>query len=124
MPIAPFDVQPTSARRASAPAVAGAHFLPFIRRAHDAFGEALGVLNAPRELPDTTALAGAVNALSYSIAEYGRLMVGELVREDAASVERFRRAMGPLDHHRASARRAPGRSRPKAPVPPLPAFAS
>mgnify|MGYP001628121304 CR=1 FL=1 len=59
--------------------------------------------------PKSAALRDWIPDLSYAIAEYGRVLVGELVPGDEASEARFRRAVGPLDAHReALARRARG----------------
>lgn len=86
----------------------GGHFLAFIRRAHAAYGEALGLGESLLETPDTTAIANAVTNVAYAIAEYGRMMVGELDRNDPKSVARFLEAMAPLDRHRAKPRSGGG----------------
>jgi hypothetical protein len=114
-------------------ALVGPAFLTFIGSAHAAFGEALGLGTTARELPDTTAVAEAVGNVAYAIAEYGRLMVGELDRGDPASVARFKTAMAPLDAYRASFARTGTEEDPladepepvtdvdpEAPVPPIP----
>lgn len=84
-------------------ALAGPDYLPFIRRAHAAFGDALGLGADRPEAPSTTAIADASSALAFAIAEYGRLLTGELDRTDPDSVATFRRAMAPIDEHRATA---------------------
>lgn len=89
-------------------ALVGGHFLAFIRRAHAAYGEALGLGESLLETPDTTAIANAVTNVAYAIAEYGRMMVGELDRNDPESVARFLKAMAPLDRHRAKQSRSSG----------------
>lgn len=114
-------------------ALVGPLFLPFIRAAHLAFGEALGLVSAPREMAETNALGEAVSEASFAISEYGRIMAGELDRADPASVERFKKAMAPLDAFRAThARGAPQGGDveppvepetdvdPEAPIPPIP----
>lgn len=83
-------------------ALVGPLFLPFIRSAHAAFGEALGLGSTPISVADTTAVGVAVDQVSFAIAEYGRMMVGELDRNDPASVERFKKAMAPIDAYRAA----------------------
>ena len=81
----------------------GKQYLAFIRPAHQAFGDALGVGDAPlKEAEDTTALSDALDALTAAIAEYGRLMVGWLDWNDPDNVKAFRAAMAPLDAHRRS----------------------
>ena len=83
-------------------ALIGPAFVPFIRSAHAAYGEVLGLGSTPREITETTALAQAVAQVSFAIAEYGRLMVGELDRNDPENVARFKKAMAPLDAYRAA----------------------
>ena len=91
----------------------GPEVLPYIRSAHEAFGTALGLnANAP-EPQDTTALRKALGELSFAIAEYGRLMVGELDRDDPESRQRFLTAMAPIDAQRARSRRARDVSEPE-----------
>lgn len=80
--------------------VAGKHYLPFIRAAHDAFGEALGVGPTPLRYVDTKAIAKALDALADAVLEYCRLMVGWVDLDDDESVAAFRDAMWPLDEHR------------------------
>lgn len=90
-------------------ALVGPHYLAFIRRAHAAFGEGLGLGETLVETPDTTAIAKAISEVAFAIAEYGRRMVGiELDRNDPASVARFKKAMAPLDRHRARQARSKG----------------
>ncbi len=98
-------------------AIAGADFLPYIRDAHAAFGDALGLGAERPEAVATSAIATASSELAYAIAEYGRLLAGELERDDAASVAAFRRAMAPLDEHRRASSRARGRSTSEEPAP-------
>lgn len=82
--------------------LAGARYLPAIRAAHLAYGEALGLGATTPELPDTTAAKAGIDALAKAIAEYGRVMVGALDWDDEASIATFRRAMAPLDAYRRS----------------------
>lgn len=94
-------------------AIAGVGFLPFIRSAHEAFGTALGLNDNAPEPQDTTGLRKALGELSFAIAEYGRLMVGELDRDDPESRQRFLTAMAPIDAQRARSRRARDVSEPE-----------
>lgn len=89
-------------------ALAGAEYLPYIRNAHTAFGEALGLGEDIPANPDTSALSSASTSLGQAIAEYGRIMAGELDRDDEASVTSFRRAMAPVDDQRRSFGKARG----------------
>jgi hypothetical protein len=114
-------------------ALIGPAFVPYIRGAHAAYGKALGLSSAPKEIAETTALADAVAQVSFAIAEYGRLMVGELDRNDPENVARFKKAMAPLDAYRAANARSGASEEdvdapvdpatdvdPNGPVPPVP----
>lgn len=90
-------------------ALAGAEYLPFIQRSHDAFGEAMGLGENIPSSPDSAGLQKATNDLAQAIAEYGRILAGELDRTAEPSVAAFRRAMAPID----AQRRASSRSRPR-----------
>ncbi|MEC7523373.1 MAG: hypothetical protein VYE22_26065 [Myxococcota bacterium] len=88
-------------------AVLRPEYLALLREAHEAYGRALGLGHDANDAPKSDALRDSITDLSYAIAEYGRVLVGELVPGDEASEARFRRAVGPLDAHReALARRA------------------
>ncbi|MEQ8886524.1 MAG: hypothetical protein RID93_02725 [Sandaracinaceae bacterium] len=83
-------------------------YLAFLRRAQEAYGRALGLGRDASQLPSSDALRESLSALSVAIADYALSLLSELDPEDEASVSRLRRAMGPLDAHRAylKARRA------------------
>jgi hypothetical protein len=81
-------------------AITGTDYLPFIRRSHNAFGDALGLGADQPESADGKAIANTASAVAMAIAEYGRILAGELDRSNAESVAAFRRAMAPLDAHR------------------------
>jgi hypothetical protein len=82
-------------------ALAGAEFMPAIRDGHAAFADALGLGDAPVESKEAVAISGAIADLTIAIAEYGRILSGELDRKDAASIDAFKKAMAPIDGHRA-----------------------
>ncbi len=96
--IAEEDLQP------EIDAVGAGEFVPYIRNAQIAFGEALGVGESGIPVDDTTALSRASANLGDAIADYGRILAGEVDRDDPASVARFRDAVAPIDRHRATAR--------------------
>lgn len=79
----------------------GPTFLPFVRARHAALGEALGVGETAVEAPDPRSVRDQLGALARAIATYGRVMVGWVDPDDEESLATFRRAMGPLDRHRA-----------------------
>lgn len=85
--------------------LAGAQFLADVRAAHAALGEALGI-DAPQP-SSAPALSEVVSALAAAIADYARVLAGEVDSEDEKSVATFLRAMAPRDAHRLSR----GRSR-------------
>ncbi len=85
-------------------AVGAGDFVPFIREAQAAFGEALGVGETGIPVDDTTALSRATSALADAIADYGRILAGEVDRNDPGSVARFREAVAPIDRLRAMMR--------------------
>ena len=90
-------------------AVLQPEYLALLREAHDAYGRALGMGHDANDDPKAAALRDSITDLSYAIANYGRVLVGELVPGDEASEARFRRAVGPLDAYRETlARRARG----------------
>lgn len=80
----------------------GPEHLTFLRATHEAYGRALGIGRDANMAPESDALRESLSELADAIAEYGRIMVGELERDDEASRARFRRSMGPLDAHRAT----------------------
>ncbi|MEQ9113052.1 MAG: hypothetical protein RID94_02245 [Miltoncostaeaceae bacterium] len=80
--------------------LAGDGHVAYIRSAHEAFGDAMGLRPGAPDLPDTAALQKASTELAHAIAEYGRIMAGELDRTDPESVATFKRAMAPVDEHR------------------------
>lgn len=83
-------------------AIVNPEFLIAIRLAHAAYADALGLGEGPvEENAQTVAISGAIGELAIAIAEYGRILSGELDRNDPASVAAFRKAMAPLDAHRA-----------------------
>lgn len=92
----------------------GAEFLTDLRVAHATLGEALGI-DAPQ--PDSApGLSEAVNALAAAIADYGRVLAGEVDSEDEESVDAFLRAMTPRDTHRLNrGRRTASGQEPEAP---------
>src|SRR5690606_27433134 len=103
---------------------------------HAALGLALGLSGerVEKEVASTTGLAERVEALAAAIGEYTRRLAGEVDTSDPASVAAFRKAVAPLDAHRAAmaARSARGGGAPvepelepevdpNEPIPPAPA---
>ena len=80
----------------------GADVLRAVRAATTALGEAVGAGPSPREIPSGTALQEALTNFSRNLAAYCRVLAGKVDETSAASVERFRRAVAPLDEYRAA----------------------
>lgn len=88
--------------RAEIDALIGPEHLIAAREATAALGEALGNGTTKRVIPSTTALQRALNAFSRAVANYCRTLSANLDDEDEAKIDRFRRAVGPIDDYRAA----------------------
>ena len=93
--------------------IAGTGYLEYVEQAHLAFGKALGLGEEPPPNLDTTALQRATTELAHAIADYGRVLAGELDRTDDESMGAFKQAMAPID----AQRRVLSRNRDKTPEP-------
>lgn len=98
-------------------ALIGPEQLAFVRRAHEAYGEALGLGRDVESQAESTALRDAIDALASAISDYGRILVGEVEPDDEASVARFRRAVAPIEAQREANRRAASDPAPPPPSP-------
>lgn len=65
-------------------------------------GEAIGVGRAPREQLSPTGLQEKMLTFSRAVASYGRQLAANVDESDAASIERFRRAVAPIDAYRST----------------------
>jgi hypothetical protein len=75
--------------------------LPYIRSAHAALGEGLGLGESEQETASTTAMTDALDVLAEAVSDYVRILAGETKKKDAASMARFQKAViGPLERHR------------------------
>ncbi|AKF09860.1 hypothetical protein [Sandaracinus amylolyticus] len=82
-------------------ALIGTDFLQAAKKATTALREALGVGETPRETPSTTRLQHAMQRFSRALGRYARIVAADVDLDDAASVERFRKAvMVPFDQFR------------------------
>lgn len=79
--------------------LAGPEFLKEVRQAHKAYGIALGQTEAAPETLDVN-LAAPLRALSKSIGRYG-LVVAAMIDDDPATLAIVRKALRPIDEHRA-----------------------
>ncbi len=95
--------------------LAGAEILANVREQHATLGTALGLAGkrAAEEAASTTGVAERVTGLAHAIGDYTRRLAGEVETTDAASVAAFRKAMRPLDDHRAAAAAGGGGTTPE-----------
>ncbi len=82
--------------------VIGAEFLTAIKKSTRELGEAIGVGRTYHEVPSSTGLQAALSELGRCIGRYVRTLLADVDERDPASVERFLRAVAPLDRYRAA----------------------
>lgn len=84
--------------------LAGAGFVANVRVHHAKLGEALDLAGSARaeDAATSAGLAEKVAALAAAIGEYTRRHLGEVDTDDPKSVAAFRKAMAPIDAHRAA----------------------
>ena len=80
--------------------LAGPGFVSAVRQAHEELGEALGLGEAGKS--QAPSLAEALHELALAIADYARLLAGEVDSHDEDSVAAFMAAMAPRDAHLAA----------------------
>lgn len=102
-------------------ALVGPEAIAYARKATDELGDAFGAGSTAIDVPSSTALADVLNKFSRAVGAYARLLMARVDEDDPASIERFRRAMQPIDDFRAmrDAKDAPSRDA-DAPVAPEP----
>jgi hypothetical protein len=94
----------TARREEIAEVVGGPELVVAIEEALGVLGDALGVGPTPREVPSRETLRAERKRLSLAIAAYCRLLSGKVREDDETSVERFLRAVAPLDEYRVTRR--------------------
>jgi hypothetical protein len=82
----------------------GPDFFPAAKRATDALGDVLGVGDEARPTPSSTALQLRLREFSAAVAAYTRALAAAVDLDDDASVERFVRAVAPIDEYRVEGR--------------------
>ena len=82
----------------------GGEYLPAAHRATVALGEAIGTAKARPDAPGRTALADALTLFTRAVRRYCRILAAKVEEDDAASVERFRKAVLPIDEYREGVR--------------------
>jgi hypothetical protein len=83
-------------------ALIGTVLLTQMRTATEKLGNAIGAGTELRDVPSRTALAEAVDEFGTAVAAYARVAAAKVDVRDAESVQRFKKAMTPLDEYRAS----------------------
>ena len=83
-------------------ALVGEQLVTQMRNTTLSLGNAIGVGDEHLEVPSTTALAEKVAVFARAVAAYARLLSAKVDESDGDSVERFRKALAPLDEYRAS----------------------
>jgi hypothetical protein len=81
-----------------ADALAGPEFLLEVRRAHKAYGIAIGVTKPPEEAPEVN-LADPLRVLARAIARYGIAVAG-MADDELATLAAMRKALRPIDDFR------------------------
>jgi hypothetical protein len=83
-------------------ALVGEQLVTQMRSTTVSLGNAIGVGTEQIEVPSKTALAEKVAVFARAVAAYARLLSAKVDETDGDSVDRFRKAMAPLDDYRAS----------------------
>jgi hypothetical protein len=84
-------------------ALTGPEFYPVAARARDELGQALGLGPTAVDTVDTTELSKRLAVFRRAVAAYARLLAARVREGDAASEDRFRKAVAPIDEYRAKA---------------------
>lgn len=85
-------------------ALLGPEFLAAVTASTEELGNAIGTGHAERTTPSSTALAESLLRFGRAVGRYGRVLAASCDEEDEASVERFMKAVAPIDVHRAGMR--------------------
>ena len=80
----------------------GKEFLVGVERTTQALADALGMGEEPKVGSSSAALQDALNAFGRSVGAYGRVLAAHCDDSDPVSVERFLKAVKPMDEHRAA----------------------
>ena len=73
-----------------------------MRTATEKLGNAIGAGTEQRDIPSKTALAEQVGEFARAVAAYARVASARVDEKNGESVQRFLKAMAPLDGYRAS----------------------
>lgn len=81
--------------------IAGRDHYEHLKAAQAALGEVLGIGTSAPSIPSPTGLSDTLTAMAQRISIYVRMLSAECNVEDKTSVDRFLRAIAPLEAHRA-----------------------
>jgi hypothetical protein len=82
----------------------GEEFVTAARDSTSTLADAIGTGAADHTTPSSTGVSERLLKFGRAVGRYGRLLVGDCDEDDPASVERFLKAMAPIDVHRAAMR--------------------
>ena len=100
-------------------ALASPQVVQAIKKSTAALAEAIGVGKTPRsDVPSATAVQETMAKFSRAVGAYTRLLAAKVDEADADSIERFRRAVAPIDEYRSM--RGKGGTEPEEPAEPEP----
>jgi hypothetical protein len=101
-------------------ALAGSDFLLVVRAAHATYGEVLGMTKRQAVAPSSVSLSEPLREVTRALASYALKVCA--MADDAESIAAVRRALRPIDEHRASTTRrsAKGPEEPSTPDTPVP----
>ncbi len=85
-------------------ALIGKEFVLAARKGTGALGAAIGTTDGAAESPSSSALQEAITRFGKAVGNYGRVLSASCDEDDEASVQRFLKAVSPLDMHRAMMR--------------------
>ncbi len=85
-------------------ALVGKEFVMAVRSGTDALGAAIGTNDGGTEAPSSSALQEAIARFGKAVGNYGRVLAASCDEDDEESVQRFLKAVGPMDVHRAGMR--------------------
>lgn len=82
----------------------GPDFIRAARRGTDSLGDVFGVGDEARPVPSSTALQIQLREFSAAVAAYTRALAAAVDVDDDASLQRFVRAVAPIDQYREESR--------------------
>lgn len=103
--------------------LAGAPYLPAIKKAHAAYGTVLGITDKKAAMPETTRVVGPLRQLQAAIGAYVRAVVGQVEEDDEESVAAAQEQLEPIVRARRPRGAGEAEEPMDAPLPEAPAVA-